>query len=72
MHVVCNQERVAAVVSRDDKSMGGGGGGGLCVEEGLCVCGGGGGFGCIIRNLATKYLACSSDVSVILLGKYVT
>ena len=28
MHVVCNQERVAAVVSRDDKSMGGGGGGG--------------------------------------------
>ena len=71
MDVVCNQERVAAVVSRDDKSRGGGGGGGVCVEKRLWV-GGWVGFGCIIRNLATNYLACLSDVSVILLGKYVT
>ena len=66
MHVVCSQETVAAVVSRDDKSMAGGGGG-VCVGR-LGVGGGGeGAFGCIIKKLTTNFLACSSYVSVILL-----
>ena len=35
MHVVCSQETVAAVDSRDDKSMGGGGGGGGALGVGI-------------------------------------